>query len=109
VNKPCHLGIVAALGTLIAAAAFSAACADPFAFFNQPNFNPPTEPAQASAYAGPGDEEVQPQFRRRIVDYRTSEAPGTIIVDTPNTYLYLVLVGGKAVRYGIGVGREGFT
>ena len=109
-NKPCHLGIVAALGTLIAATAFSAACADPFAFFNQPNFNPPADPAQAStSAAGPGDEEVAPQFRRRIVDYRTTEAPGTIIVDTPNTYLYLVLGGGKALRYGIGVGREGFT
>jgi lipoprotein-anchoring transpeptidase ErfK/SrfK len=43
------------------------------------------------------------------VDYRTHEAPGTVIIDTPNTYLYLVLSNGKAVRYGIGVGREGFT
>jgi lipoprotein-anchoring transpeptidase ErfK/SrfK len=108
-DKSCHLGIVAALGTLIAATAFSAACADPFTFFNQPNFNPPSEPVQATAYAGPSDDEVAPQFRRRIADYRTSEAPGTIIVDTPNTYLYLVLGGGKALRYGIGVGREGFT
>ena len=48
-------------------------------------------------------------FRRQVVDYRTSEAPGTIIVDTPNTYLYLVMPGGKAMRYGIGVGREGFA
>src|SRR5215831_2172140 len=37
------------------------------------------------------------------------EAPGTIVIDTPNTYLYLVLGGGKALRYGIGVGRQGFT
>jgi lipoprotein-anchoring transpeptidase ErfK/SrfK len=107
--KSCRLGIVAALGTLIAATAFSPACADPFAFFNQPNFNQPALPAQASAYANPSDDEIQPQFRRRTVDYRTSEAPGTVIVDTPNTYLYLVLGGGKAMRYGIGVGREGFT
>jgi lipoprotein-anchoring transpeptidase ErfK/SrfK len=64
---------------------------------------------QAPAYANASDDESLPQFRRRIVDYRTSEAPGTIIVDTPNTYLYLVLGGGKAMRYGIGVGREGFT
>jgi lipoprotein-anchoring transpeptidase ErfK/SrfK len=48
-------------------------------------------------------------LRRRIVDYPSREAPGTVIVDTPNTYLYYVLGGGKAVRYGIGVGREGFT
>jgi lipoprotein-anchoring transpeptidase ErfK/SrfK len=48
-------------------------------------------------------------LRRQIVAYRTKEAPGTIIVDTANTYLYYVLGNGKAVRYGIGVGREGFT
>ena len=43
------------------------------------------------------------------MSYPTHEAPGTIVVDTPNTYLYLVLGGGRAIRYGIGVGREGFT
>jgi lipoprotein-anchoring transpeptidase ErfK/SrfK len=52
---------------------------------------------------------VPARLHRHIVDYSTREAPGTIIIDTPNTYLYLVLGGGKAVRYGIGVGREGFT
>jgi lipoprotein-anchoring transpeptidase ErfK/SrfK len=52
---------------------------------------------------------VPDHLRRQIVAYRTGEAPGTIIVDTPNTYLYYVLGNGKAVRYGIGVGREGFT
>ena len=35
--------------------------------------------------------------------------PGTVVVDTSNTYLYYVIAGGKAIRYGIGVGREGFT
>ena len=54
-------------------------------------------------------EELAPQFRRTLVDYRTKEPAGTIIVDTPNTYLYLVLGDGKALRYGVGVGREGFT
>jgi lipoprotein-anchoring transpeptidase ErfK/SrfK len=49
------------------------------------------------------------QFRRTLVDYPTKESAGTIIIDTPNTYLYLVLGQGKALRYGIGVGREGFT
>ena len=53
--------------------------------------------------------ELPPQFRRQIVDYVTPEPAGTIIIDTPNTYLYLVLGNGKAMRYGIGVGREGFT
>src|SRR5438128_7247148 len=52
---------------------------------------------------------LPPQFRRTLVDYYTKEPAGTIIVDTPNTYLYLVLGKGTALRYGIGVGREGFT
>ena len=59
-----------------------------------------------------GDEdatEISPRFRRQVVDYQTREAPGTIVVDTPNTFLYYVLGNGKAIRYGIGVGREGFT
>jgi lipoprotein-anchoring transpeptidase ErfK/SrfK len=47
--------------------------------------------------------------KKRIVDYPTREAADTIIIDTPNTFLYYVLGNGKAVRYGIGVGREGFT
>src|SRR5215218_4654368 len=59
---------------------------------------------------GPGEAaELPARFRRQTVSYATTEAPGTIVVDTPNTYLYYVLGGGKAVRYGIGVGREGFT
>jgi lipoprotein-anchoring transpeptidase ErfK/SrfK len=49
------------------------------------------------------------RFRRQVVDYQTGETPGTIVIDTPNTYLYLVLGHGRALRYGIGVGREGFT
>jgi lipoprotein-anchoring transpeptidase ErfK/SrfK len=52
---------------------------------------------------------LPPQFRRQLVDYPTREQAGTIIIDTPNTFLYLVLGRGKALRYGIGVGREGFT
>jgi lipoprotein-anchoring transpeptidase ErfK/SrfK len=49
------------------------------------------------------------RLRRQIVSYQTREAPGTIVIDTPNTRLYYVLGGGKAISYGIGVGREGFT
>ena len=48
-------------------------------------------------------------LRRQVVEYSTREAPGTVVVDTSHTYLYLVLANGKAIRYGIGVGREGFT
>jgi lipoprotein-anchoring transpeptidase ErfK/SrfK len=65
---------------------------------------------QESVVAEPEDSVALPQnLRRQVVDYSTREAPGTVIVDTPNTYLYYVLGGGKAIRYGIGVGRDGFT
>jgi lipoprotein-anchoring transpeptidase ErfK/SrfK len=53
--------------------------------------------------------DLPPQFRRQIVNFPSPEPAGTIIIDTPNTYLYLLLGHGKALRYGIGVGREGFT
>ena len=57
------------------------------------------------------DDNVQldPQYRKTAVLYRTNEAPGTIIVVTAERHLYLVQGGGRALRYGIGVGREGFT
>ena len=65
-------------------------------------------PADEQPEAGPAAE-LPPQFRRQLVNYPTSEPAGTVIIDTPHTYLYLVLGGGKALRYGVGVGREGFT
>ncbi len=65
-------------------------------------------PPEDQPETGPA-KELPPQFRRQLVDYVTSEPAGTIIIDTAHTYLYLVRGGGKALRYGIGVGREGFT
>ena len=53
--------------------------------------------------------QLPPILRRQAVFYPTKEPAGTIIIDTPNTYLYLVLGKDQAMRYGIGVGREGFT
>jgi lipoprotein-anchoring transpeptidase ErfK/SrfK len=55
------------------------------------------------------DIRLAPRLRRQVVEYQTSEPAGTIIVDTTNTYLYFVMGNGLATRYGIGVGREGFT
>src|SRR3981189_1609266 len=52
--------------------------------------------------------ELDPEFRRQMVLYRTTEAPGTIIVQTSERHLYLVQGNGRALRYGIGVGRDGF-
>ena len=56
-----------------------------------------------------GEFAMPARLQRQIVSYESAESPGTIIVDTQNTYLYLILGGGKAIRYGIGIGREGFT
>jgi lipoprotein-anchoring transpeptidase ErfK/SrfK len=53
--------------------------------------------------------ELAPNLRRREVSFPTKEPAGTLIVDTPNTYLYYVLGGGRAIRYGVRVGRDGFT
>jgi lipoprotein-anchoring transpeptidase ErfK/SrfK len=56
-----------------------------------------------------GRADVPAQFKRQIVTFHTNEPAGTIVIDTANTYLYLVLGNGQAMRYGVGVGREGFT
>jgi lipoprotein-anchoring transpeptidase ErfK/SrfK len=52
---------------------------------------------------------IDPKFNRQVVVYNGSEKPGTIIIDTPDKFLFLIEDGGKALRYGIGVGRPGFT
>jgi lipoprotein-anchoring transpeptidase ErfK/SrfK len=76
---------------------------------------PPTEQMQPAPQVAPQPQdegtvvEMPARLKRQIVSYATREAPGTVIIDTPNTYLYYVLGGGRAVRYGIGVGRDGFT
>jgi lipoprotein-anchoring transpeptidase ErfK/SrfK len=51
---------------------------------------------------------MDPRFFKQVVDYPSKEKPGTVVIDTPNRFLYLVEEDGKAVRYGIGVGRPGF-
>jgi lipoprotein-anchoring transpeptidase ErfK/SrfK len=53
--------------------------------------------------------ELPPEFQKQAVLYRTTEPPGTIIISTNERYLYLVQGNGRAMRYGIGVGRDGFT
>jgi lipoprotein-anchoring transpeptidase ErfK/SrfK len=97
-----------ALAAALVGALSSSVTAAPLQLFA---FERPQAP-QAMAYAPTEIEEtgaLPARFQRQVVSYPTHEAPGTIIVDTPNTYLYFVLGGGRAIRYGIGVGREGFT
>src|SRR5689334_14485438 len=55
------------------------------------------------------DSMLPDRLRRQVVNFDRNEAPGTIVIDTGNTVLYYVLGGGRAIRYGVGVGRQGFT
>jgi len=104
----------------IGAIAFSgSAVANPvqlFPFLPMPPapFAQPPMQAAPSIQAAPSQDEgavyeMPARLRRQVVNYATREASGTIIIDTPNTYLYYVLGNGQAIRYGIGVGRDGFT
>ncbi len=98
----------AVLVVIAAAASFAAtASASPFFPFGPPNQSAPM--VQAPVDESDDTAELPARYKRQVVDYRTNEAPGTIVIDTPNTYLYLVIGNGRALRYGIGVGREGFT
>ncbi|PIU04519.1 MULTISPECIES: L,D-transpeptidase [Methylobacterium] len=74
----------------------------PAAYASAPE--PGYAPAQEAIRRGP-----DPQFLRQEVAYAGPQAPGTIVVDTPSRHLYLVQAGGRAIRYGIGVGRPGFS
>ena len=79
----------------------------------RPLLLPHSEPQQDLHLQDESSELAQPAFdpkyEKQIVDYHGKEAAGTIIVDTPNKFLFLVQGHGKALRYGIGVGRPGFT
>ncbi len=66
-------------------------------------------PAQARLQARAPRLTIDPAFLPKVVDYPSNESPGTIIIDTGSRYLYVVLPDGKAQRYGVGVGREGFA
>jgi lipoprotein-anchoring transpeptidase ErfK/SrfK len=103
----CTVALAATLWT-------TAAFAGPFAFFEPATrasapFDQVLRDASPTADEPTGTADLAANLRRQVVAYPTSEAAGTIVIDTAHTYLYLVLGGGKAMRYGIGVGREGFT
>jgi lipoprotein-anchoring transpeptidase ErfK/SrfK len=70
-----------------------------------PQYAPQTAPQDDAA---PSDQ-LAPELRHQIVAYQTTEPAGVIIIDTAHKFLYLTMGGGKAMRYGIGVGRQGFT
>jgi lipoprotein-anchoring transpeptidase ErfK/SrfK len=93
--------------SLLSAALIAAALVLPAAPAAAQNFAAPPQYAPQRSQAD--DVELPGALRRQVVPYATTEPAGTIVIDTPHTYLYLVLGGGKALRYGIGVGRQGFT
>jgi lipoprotein-anchoring transpeptidase ErfK/SrfK len=104
-------GTVVALGAIAALTFPHAASADPLTLYQLAMASPAqTAPRLQTAPSQDGVVSQLPaRLQRQVVNYTTREAPGTVIIDTPNTYLYLVLGHGQAVRYGIGVGRDGFT
>jgi lipoprotein-anchoring transpeptidase ErfK/SrfK len=73
-----------------------------------PYSNEPPDPSYG-ALEGSDPRAMDPRFLKQEVSYDGKEAPGTIIINTPERMLYFVEGGGRALRYGIGVGRPGFT
>jgi lipoprotein-anchoring transpeptidase ErfK/SrfK len=94
-----------ALAAIAGAALTATASANPLVLGYAPQ---DTRSVESMTEPNEGFQQVA-RFKRQMVSYYTTEAPGTIIIDTPNTYLYFVLGNGRAMRYGIGVGRDGFT
>ncbi len=73
---------------------------------------PPADPQDAMYRREEGDpaqRPLDPKYEKQVVEYHGKESPGTIVIDTPNKFLFLVQGDGKALRYGVGVGRPGFT
>jgi len=104
--RVCHAIATVAIVAISAGPAFAQALSFAPAFrFDQPlsQYAPQQQGDEAGA------EQLPAQFRRQMVTYPTNEPPGTIIIDTGHTFLYLTLGHGMAMRYGIGVGRQGFT
>jgi lipoprotein-anchoring transpeptidase ErfK/SrfK len=100
-------GLMAGIALTIGSAGFATAAPLPLQY-----------PNNAVAALGPalaGQDEVQPdpsqnpEMKRQVVHYTTKAVAGTVIIDTAQTHLYYVLGDNKAIRYGIGVGRDGFT
>ncbi|AWN49997.1 hypothetical protein DK419_11415 [Methylobacterium terrae] len=76
--------------------------------FETPRARPASLPVPEAREEGIG-RAMDPRFQRQEVAYDGGQRPGTIVIDTPSRFLYLVQPGGRALRYGIGVGRPGFT
>jgi len=100
-----NLAVIAALAALVAPNAAIAQYGTPF---EMRATNPTIRDADPGATPRGGAELVDSAYRRQPVFYRTNEPPGTIIIDTSERFLYLIQPNNVALRYGIGVGRDGF-
>jgi lipoprotein-anchoring transpeptidase ErfK/SrfK len=103
------LRIASAGLSLVAVATADTATAQAFSYAQEPWLSgaPSNLPSREATYEK--DALTPGHLRKAVVAFDTREAPGTIVIDTGNTYLYYVLGQGRAIRYGVGVGREGFT
>jgi lipoprotein-anchoring transpeptidase ErfK/SrfK len=114
VKSRAHFLIAIASLTLLAMSS-APALAQSLSFAPVFQFNQPLQQYAPQEQYAPGpsqdaaSDQLPAQLRRQVVTYQTNEAAGTIIIDTAHTYLYLTLGRGTAMRYGIGVGRQGFT
>jgi lipoprotein-anchoring transpeptidase ErfK/SrfK len=100
-----------------AAMAILAGCTTTSSTLTPVPFSPQANPAAVQAYAAPSNEsynvdvidvaDIDPKYLRQVVDFPTNEPAGTIVVDPHERFLYLVREHGKAVRYGVGVGKAG--
>jgi lipoprotein-anchoring transpeptidase ErfK/SrfK len=80
------------------------------AYQQQPGYYAPQmQPLQSYGGADPTSRAFDPRYEKQEVAYSGHEGAGTIVIDSPNRFLYLVQGNGRALRYGIGVGRPGFT
>jgi lipoprotein-anchoring transpeptidase ErfK/SrfK len=68
----------------------------------------PNDPGDQPGLVADDSYQPDPEWQKQVVYYRTTEPPGTIIISTAERHLYLIQPGGRALRYGIGVGRDGF-
>jgi lipoprotein-anchoring transpeptidase ErfK/SrfK len=106
-----RLGMLLTLAAMLAALVRTPATAQSLSFPLPP---PPSMTGEMKIDDQPGyvpgaDEEQLPEaFQRQVVFFRTTEPPGTIVVHTSERYLYIVQGNNRALRYGIGVGRDGF-
>ena len=73
------------------------------------NYRPTMDEPAPGVDHGNSDASLPQEFQKQMVFYRSLEPPGTIIIDTPSRHLFLIQSPTSAMRYGIGVGRDGFT